>query len=169
MMAPTRANPRRGQNAHIQGCNGRSPRDQRAAKYPPKIWKGKSMRTATARSSLPRPFSTTLRLVAASCAAHPILATRCTRRVYWISSRKRSDAGRAEGTGGGLTLEFHDAPNRFVDTYDTRVLVPENFLSLIGALVRSIVWTGMTRMRTSFWKNMSQMVTQKQITLQKRR
>jgi hypothetical protein len=39
-----------------------------------------------------------------------------------------------EGTGG-LTLELHDTPNRFVDTRDARVLVPKNFLSLMGGLV----------------------------------
>ena len=85
MMAPTSTNPRRGQNAHIQGRNGRLPRDQRAAKYPPRIWNGKSMNTAIARSSLPKPFSTNLRLVAASCAAQPILAIRCTNREDWTS------------------------------------------------------------------------------------
>lgn len=128
-----RANPRRGQNAHIQGRSGRSPRDQRAAKYPPIIWNGKSMRTATARSSLPRPFSTILRLVAASCAAHPILANRCITRAHW-TSRKGQKQARVEGTGG-LTLELQDTPNCFVDTRDARVLVPKNFLSLMGGLV----------------------------------
>lgn len=93
IMAPTSTNPRRGQNAHIQGRNGLWPRDQRAAKYPPRIWNGKSTSTATARSSLPRPFSTILRLVAASCAAQPILANRCIKREDWTSRIGQESGG----------------------------------------------------------------------------
>jgi hypothetical protein len=93
MTAPSRANPRRGQNAHNHGRSGRLPRDQRAAKYPPRIWNGKSMSTTTARSSLPRPFSTTLRLVAASCAAQPILANRCIKRIDWTSTTSQKRVG----------------------------------------------------------------------------
>ena len=164
--APISTNPRRGQNAHIQGSNGRSPRDQRAAKYPPRIWNGKSMSTATARSSLPRPFSTILRLVAASCAAQPTLANRCIKREDW-TSRAGQKAMELTVTKEP-TFELHDVPNRLVDTCDARVLALEDFLSLRN-LVGQLRGLGQENIPTSFWKNASQMVTQKHTTLQKRR
>jgi hypothetical protein len=39
---------------------------------------------------------------------------------------------------GAPTLEFHDAPNSFVDTCDARVFAPGNFLSLRDALVNYV-------------------------------
>lgn len=73
------------------------------------------------------------------------------------------------GTRGSPTFELHDAPNRFVDTCDARVLTPEDFLSLRGGLVNCGKMGEVRHIPTSFWKNVSQMVTPKQTKLQKRR
>ena len=68
---------RRGQKAQSHGRRGLSPLDHRAASHPPKIWKGKSIRTAIARSSRPKPFSTNLSEVTASLAWKPTFAKIC--------------------------------------------------------------------------------------------
>lgn len=83
----TAAKPRRIQNAYNHGRSGLSPILHFAANHPPIIWHGKSIRTASARSSRPSPFSTSLRLVTASFAWNPILQTRCTRSSDWMSAR----------------------------------------------------------------------------------
>jgi hypothetical protein len=68
---------KRGQKAQSHGRRGLSPLDHRAASHPPKIWKGKSTRTAIARSSRPKPFSTNLSEVTASLAWKPTFAKIC--------------------------------------------------------------------------------------------
>jgi hypothetical protein len=66
------------------------------------------------------------------------------------------------------TFELQDVPNRLVDTCDARVLALEDLLSLQN-LVGQLRGLGQGNIPTSFWKNASQMVTQKHTTLQKRR
>jgi hypothetical protein len=85
VIVDTSASSSLGQNAIIHGRKGLSPRDHRPATQPANIWKGKSIRTATARSSRPRPFSTIFSCVTASLAAQPILAKRCKTQRTWIS------------------------------------------------------------------------------------
>ena len=85
----TNAKPSRGQNAKIQGRSGLSPLDHRAATHPPKIWKGKSIRTAIAKSSRPKPFSTNLSEVTASLAWKPIFANICMMMSDWMSGLNR--------------------------------------------------------------------------------
>lgn len=75
----------RGQNAIIQGRRGLLPLDHRPAIHPANIWKGKSMRTAIARSSRPRPFSTILSWLTASLAAQPIFANKWRMQRVWTS------------------------------------------------------------------------------------
>src|SRR6202451_4613922 len=77
---------RRGQKAQIHGRRGLSHLDHRAASQPPRIWKGKTIRTAIARSSGPKPFSIILSDVTASFAWNPILANRCIMMSDWISA-----------------------------------------------------------------------------------
>lgn len=60
----------------LTGLKGLSPVLHFAAKYPNKIWNGKSIKTASARSSFLSPFSNSLSEVAASFAAVPSLVTR---------------------------------------------------------------------------------------------
>jgi len=68
MSVATRARMRRGKNAYIHGLRGLSPLDHFAANHPPRIWKGKSISTTSARSSRLKPFSTNFNDVAASFA-----------------------------------------------------------------------------------------------------
>lgn len=73
----TNPRPNRGQKAQIHGLSGLSPVDQLAVNQPPRIWNGKSMRTAAARSSLLNPFSIIFNEVTASLAAKPTFAKKC--------------------------------------------------------------------------------------------
>ena len=84
IMAMT-ANPRRAQKAQIQGSRGLSPRAHFPARYPANNWNGKSMSTASAMSSIFRPFSTILSEVTASFAWNPILETKWSRQSDWTS------------------------------------------------------------------------------------
>ena len=83
------AKARRGQKTQSHGRRGLSPLDHRAASHPPKIWKGKSIRTAIARSSRPKPFSTNLSEVTASLAWKPTLAKVCMMMSDWMSILNR--------------------------------------------------------------------------------
>lgn len=73
-----RAKQSRTQAAYIQGRRGLSPTLHFAVSHPPKIWHGKSIKTAKAKSSLPSPFSTSLRVVTASFAWKPTLQKKWT-------------------------------------------------------------------------------------------
>ena len=86
------------------------------------------MSTATARSSLPRPFSIILREVAASCVAQPILATKYIQRADWTSACGQEWGGFESIEG--RTLKFQDIPDSFIDTCDARVFPFDDLLPL---------------------------------------
>src|SRR5690349_6469713 len=85
------------------------------------ICAGKSIKTASARSSLLSPFSTSLRDVAASLAWNPILVIIWMIQIDWTSGAEVS-------LGLGMpgrehTFEFANAPHDFVDLFKVEVWV----------------------------------------------
>lgn len=123
-----KAKSRRGQKAWIQGRRGRSPRDHFAANQPPMIWKGKSMRTTRAKSSRLKPFSTSFSPVAASLAANPTFASKCTTIRSWTSVKKISNYPSVQIKG--ITLQLANGPDSFIYGFDAHIYFTGGFFIL---------------------------------------
>jgi hypothetical protein len=160
------AKKRRGQKAQTHGRRGLSPLDHRAASHPPKIWKGKSIRTAIARSSRPKPFSTNLSEVTASLAWKPTFAKICMMMSDCTSVLGKNQFNTREQWRGQVTLQFANLPYSYIDGFDTHFVLCALFS--LKLKLKCIQGNGTPKI-TSVSKKTSQSVTRKQITLQKRR